>query len=975
MASSTDGSVKFDTELDSSGFEKGLDGLKETVGNGVKSVAGLAAAAGAVSAAVISVGKDTEQAMNQVEASTGLAGDALKDVQDIANNVYSGNFGESMQDAADATAEVYKQTKLVGEELQKATESSFLLKDTFGYETQESTRAAKALMDNFGISAEDAYNLIAQGAQNGLDKNGDLLDTLNEYSVHYAQMGYSAEEFFGSLQNGTASGTFSVDKLGDAMKEFGIRAKDTADSTTEGFTLIGLDADAMREKFAAGGDTAKQATQETITALNGMSDEVSKNQAGVDLFGTMWEDLGGDAVNALMNTQTEISATTDALGQMNDIKYDDIGSAIEGLKRTAETELLQPLAKKWLPKIEDGIEWVSENLDVLADDAKKAGKVIGTAFAVKKIAEFGSTAAKTVKTVTEAVSALGAAANPAVLAATAIVGIGAALTMYIKDTADYEASVDSYTSSIIDKQSKLSEQTDEITDKYNDWADARGDATGDVEQEFTYYDRLYESLGNIVDENGKIKDGYENRAKVITGELSEALGIEISIVDGQIQKYDELGKKIEDVMATKKANAMLSANEDAYMDAQTNLSSAAQTYTDDLNNQKSIERRLDKANSAMQEFEKINDYAAGSDAYYSAVERFVEKFGDDFDFTSNDIFNQGAAVMESLQKTSGDLNDSLEDSKKNTEEALNTVIGYQSQIKNYEDLQVAIASGNVDEIDECNIKLQEGLITAETGTRETLQRQMDNAQSSWQQLQDAYNRGEAGITKSMVDSAHQTYVMSNQQFNNFNALASIAADTSARNFITVFSDTLNANVNLATDSVSNLIASMQEAGMSISDVGREIGMNYAAGVAEGIDGNTLAAEEASKAMYNQVVNTGYTTLDEHSPSKVGKKQGAFYSEGVAIGVKDASGEAINASEMLHQGIVAGGQIALNPWNAISNHPAQITQSQEPAQQSKITAGGGNWTFPVYLSPNQQVLDTIIISAKDRANAVSGGEEY
>ena len=76
------------------------------------------------------------------------------------------------------------------------------------------------------------------------------------------------------------------------MKEFGIRAKDTANSTTEGFELIGLDADKMRDKFSKGGQTARKATEETLKALFNLDDQVKQNQAGVDLFGTMWEDLG-----------------------------------------------------------------------------------------------------------------------------------------------------------------------------------------------------------------------------------------------------------------------------------------------------------------------------------------------------------------------------------------------------------------------------------------------------------------------------------------------------------------------------------------------------------------------------------------------------------------------------------------------------------------------------------------------------------
>lgn len=98
------------------------------------------------------------------------------------------------------------------------------------------------LMDQFGLSGEEAFNLIAQGAQNGLDKNGDLLDSINEYSVHFKSLGLDAEDMFNSFANGADAGTFSVDKLGDAVKEFGIRVKDESDSTMQAFKDIGLNA-------------------------------------------------------------------------------------------------------------------------------------------------------------------------------------------------------------------------------------------------------------------------------------------------------------------------------------------------------------------------------------------------------------------------------------------------------------------------------------------------------------------------------------------------------------------------------------------------------------------------------------------------------------------------------------------------------------------------------------------------------------
>ena len=80
---------------------------------------------------------------------------------------------------------------------------------------------------------------------------------------------------------------------------------------------------------SAGGDSAKEAFQQTISALAGMEDPLAQNTAGVDLFGTMWEDLGPEAVTALADIQEGAYDTGDAMGQIKDIKYDDLGSQFE----------------------------------------------------------------------------------------------------------------------------------------------------------------------------------------------------------------------------------------------------------------------------------------------------------------------------------------------------------------------------------------------------------------------------------------------------------------------------------------------------------------------------------------------------------------------------------------------------------------------------------------------------------------------
>ncbi len=354
---------------------------------------------------------ENEKAIYKFQSKTGTSAKEMKNFKKVMQELYAENFGESISDIADSMAVVAQTSKEVDPtKIKELTKNAILLRDTFDYDVNESMRAANMLMDQFGLSGEAAFNLIAQGAQTGLDKNGDLLDVINEYSAHYRKLGYTSEEFFNSLANGASEGTFSVDKLGDAMKEFGIRARDTATTTTEGFELIGLNADEMRKRFAAGGESAKKATQETIKALFGLNDEVKRNQAGVDLFGTMWEDLGEDAIKSMMNINGGIKTTNNALKEIEVNNVKDLGSQFTALGRDVKNDLIYPIgnelmpvlkgvAKEAIPPIKDAVSFMIKNAIPLGSGVLG----IATAWGAYKVAQ---KAANTITAVTTALMKL-----------------------------------------------------------------------------------------------------------------------------------------------------------------------------------------------------------------------------------------------------------------------------------------------------------------------------------------------------------------------------------------------------------------------------------------------------------------------------------------------------------------------------------------------------------------------------------------
>ena len=328
-------------------IDPSLGKAMDNVAGHLDAVGGIAVATGK---AVVEAGKylaelgdDYNKAMNQLSASTGATGDELDALGESVKNIYAQNLGEDFNDVAEGLAATQKASDLAGEALEQATAAGFVLRDTFDYDISESARAASALMKNFNISAEEAYGLIATGAQNGADKNGDLLDTLNEYSAQFAALGLSADQFMGSLVEGADAGLFSIDKVADAVKEFNIRAKDGSDSSAEAFKGLGLNSDKMFAAFAAGGETAQAAFFDTVEALNKLEDPLKRNEIGVALFGSQFEDLEAGILPVLGDIETAAYDGAAALQQINDVKYNDLGSAFEAVKRSAEVALL-PMA-------------------------------------------------------------------------------------------------------------------------------------------------------------------------------------------------------------------------------------------------------------------------------------------------------------------------------------------------------------------------------------------------------------------------------------------------------------------------------------------------------------------------------------------------------------------------------------------------------------------------------------------------------
>lgn len=373
---------------DDSQLEKSMSGAQGKVGNfvggatkllGGALLGGAAAAAGAIvgiGAAAFDVSVQTEKATAGIAASLGLTTEEAERFGEVARSVYGNNFADSVTDAGDAVAEVAKRFQLAADDpsLQRITENAFRLRDAFGVDVTEGLDAAQTLMQNFGLTSDEAFNMIAAGYQKGLDRSGDFLDTIGEYSTQFSSGGASAQEFFGLLESGLQGGVLGTDKAADAFKEFQVRILDGSTLTADSLAALGINADEFTEKLASGQMTTTEAFNEVLGKLGEVDDQALLMQTGVGLLGTQFEDLGKEAalqLSAVGDGFTDTQGRIDSL----DAKYATFGDAVSGIWRRLTTSI-SPFTDKLLELVNSAMPAVMGAFDTFDENV---GPIIETA--------------------------------------------------------------------------------------------------------------------------------------------------------------------------------------------------------------------------------------------------------------------------------------------------------------------------------------------------------------------------------------------------------------------------------------------------------------------------------------------------------------------------------------------------------------------------------------------------------------------
>lgn len=348
------------------------------------------AAKGMVIPKVISIGQQAitaaseyTEAMTKIQQATGATNAQMNATEAVANNLYKENFGKSWEDLGSAISTTMQITNQTGDDLQNTTKNALLLRDAFGYSVTDSVKTADTMMQTFGVTSEQSMGLLAQGAQNGLDQSGKLLETANQYSKPFQELGFTANEMFDTLAAGSNNGALSLDTVGAAIGQFSTLSTNGSDATKKAFESLGLNADQMISTFTSGGPQAKESFSGIMEMLSQIEDPMKRNSIGVALMGDQFKSLDAPIIAAMGTARSQFDMTKDTMEQMNQTNFDSPGEALQGMGRQIETGVLIPLGMMLLPLLQTASDLVGffiDHIDVLGPAlGGVAAVIIGTA--------------------------------------------------------------------------------------------------------------------------------------------------------------------------------------------------------------------------------------------------------------------------------------------------------------------------------------------------------------------------------------------------------------------------------------------------------------------------------------------------------------------------------------------------------------------------------------------------------------------
>ena len=957
---------------------KNVGTAAENAGTSIESLSGklqsaLATAGLAYGAKEITeIGTDYEQTMKQVAAVTGAGTEEMNAMSDSIQKIYTSGIGENLEEVAGAAALVKQQFgDIDSSTLEQITQDAIAMSGIFGTDLNETLRGVNALMSNMGLSAEEAFDYIAKGTQNGLDKSGELSDNLAEYSQIWEQAGFSAEEMFSILQNGLDSGAYNLDKVNDFVKEFSISLSDgRIEENVDKFSL------GTRNLFAEwqnGKASQKDVFNSIISDLSNMTDQ----QEALSIASSVWSALGEDnamkvitSLNNVNDTYSDVKGTMESIEEIN---YDNFADKTAALKRQVEMDVIIPITQKYMPKIEKAIDYVSEHLDEIVEHAKPIAAGIAAAFAVKKIVDFGTTTVNTVKTIKTAFQILNAS-NPLgwiALGIGAVVSVGSVLIADAKKKSqewkDHLEDVRDSAAKIPDEVQKSIEKTQECTQAWEEMHQKISQDGMVEDSDYEAVNQLKDSLMALINADGTIKTGQEEKVQSLIDQLDEYSYTGLTVSDGLIQKngevvnsYSKIAGAIDEVIDKQHAQNYLDMLGEASKQAQQERPALLQAVTEQNQELQAKKEERQQIIDEMAQFKLDNTYTL------TDINGKTESIWNDTD---------ASKTYDEMREKLNGVNDSIQTLSTTYYESTTQLEKGADAMHAYKEAAEAYASGDLDTVTQAFSDLQNNVLTASTATAEQLKAQEEEARTHYETLKQMAEEKPGSVLAEDLNDAKR---LAEDAAVELEIKTGEHADNAGKTFL----DTLSASgmsEGEKLDALNRYIEERLNNGDNLKKIAQDIGLDYDSGFATGITDNAGMVEEAVKALGKVAEAHLRISIDSHSPSKLSKSIGGDWDEGFAIGIEEGIPDVSAVSANMANAAVSSTLGIMNAQgaSAVSAYSPVLQQAYAaPAAASTSTAAPsssqpqGDIIIPI--SIGDETLETVVVNAITRANASSGG---
>lgn len=823
---------------------KEVGGKITDVGQKMMAVTGAITAVGAASVAAWNT---VDEAYDTIAKGTGATGDALEDLQKSFDNVFSSIPTEAAT-AGSAIADINTRFGFTGEVLEDCTKKFIQFGEVNNTDVSTAIANVSRYMGDAGIESSkysevlDQLTAASQASGLGVDK---LSESLTKYGAPMRALGFDTEESIAIFAGWEKAGVNTEIAFSGMKQAIGKWSKEGKDA---------------RKEFKKTLKEIKDCPD--IAEATGKAIEAFGQKAGPDLADAI---QGGrfeyeDFLKVLENSAGQLEQTfNDTLDPIDEVKVAMQGLTSEGAVLGGELlSTLAPMITKLVEKIRELTTWFKGLSDEQKQMVVKIGLIVAAIgpllIVIGQLATGIGGIMTLVSSLGPAIGALGAVGGPILITVAAVGALAAAITFAKEETKKY------YNEAVqLSEQEEINKQkVNELHESYESLNQQRQGATQAVQAQTQHEQTLFKELQSITDENGKVKEGDKERAEFILGQLSSALGTELTMTGDQIDNYKEMCNSIDMLIKKKQANALLAANEAAYAEAIKNQTDAFMAYN---NAQKDVTDTKSKLNEAQKKQAEYQEEIKG------LMDKGILTW-EDYTRQEDELtrkMNECAAAAEGYQEKLTEQEQTLKDAEA-------AYAGYNATISNYEGLSSAIISGDQQKISDAVLKTANNFQTAENSTKEALVRQLQNFRQQYQEMQNAVDAGAPGVCQAQADNMKRLIELTEQELG-----------------------ILPGTIEKPMRDTVNILESKKA---QLGDVGKGLGGDFGSGYAGGISSSSGEVGKAVDAVGKTSIDELKTSIDSHSPSKKTHEIGNDYTGGYAKGIGDGSNQVLSAVDKM-----------------------------------------------------------------------------